>query len=268
MQGHRRLAGARPALDQEDPGQGGPDDLVLLALDGAHDVGHVAGPRLPERGQQRPRAAQGQAPVEERLGGAGVGMARSGGAGLGEVLVLDADHRAAPDGQVPAAGQPLGVEAGGPVEGLGDRGAPVDHQRLVVLPRHRQPADVERLEPPVPLGPPVDPAEAQRLVADVELGQAGQAGPDHDVALGAGLEGAAPPEVQDRLEHPVRLAAHGLEAAVRVVEDPLFFGDVSVCGHVSPFLRRRDGRTSDSRARPGGGGRSPPVDGRRPWGLR
>ena len=37
------LAGAGPALDHEGPGDGGPDDPVLLGLDGADDVGHAAG---------------------------------------------------------------------------------------------------------------------------------------------------------------------------------------------------------------------------------
>jgi len=71
------------------------------------------------------------------------------------------------------------------------------------------------------LGQPVDPAEAQGLVADVELGQAGQAGADHDVALGPGLERAAPTEVEHRFEHAGRLAPHRLEPVVGPVEETL-----------------------------------------------
>ena len=97
------------------------------------------------------------------------------------------------------------------------------------------------------LGEPVDAAEAERLVADVELGQAGQAGPDHDVALGPGLEGAAPAEVEHRLEHAVGLGAHG-SSPRRRGRGTLLFLDVSMFGHVSPFLRRCDGRTIDSSA--------------------
>ena len=49
------------------------------------------------------------------------------------------------------------------------------------------------------LGEPVDAAEVEGLVADVELVQAGQAGAHDDVALGAGLERAAPAEVEHAL---------------------------------------------------------------------
>ncbi len=63
--------------------------------------------------------------------------------------------------------------------------------------------------PPAPAasGEAVDPTEAQGLVADVELGEAGQAGADDDVALGARLEGAAPSEVEDASEHGGRRPA-------------------------------------------------------------
>ena len=60
VQGHRRLAGARAALDHQHPGQRGPDDLVLLALDGGDDVGHPTRPGPVEGGQQGGRAADGQ----------------------------------------------------------------------------------------------------------------------------------------------------------------------------------------------------------------
>ena len=69
----------------------------------------------------------------------------------------------------------------------------------------------DSVRPALPLGEPVDAAEAERLVADVELVQAGQAGPDHDVPLGPGLEGAPAAEVQHGLEHAVGLAAHELQ---------------------------------------------------------
>ena len=65
VQRHGRLAGPRPSLDHEDPGQGGTDDLVLLALDGADDVAHVARPGLSQGGQERAGPAQDQ-PVGEQ----------------------------------------------------------------------------------------------------------------------------------------------------------------------------------------------------------
>ena len=63
----------------------------------------------------------------------------------GEPLVLDTHHPAALEGEVAAQDQAQGVPPGGPVEGLGHRGPPVDHQRLVVGAVDGQAADVEGL---------------------------------------------------------------------------------------------------------------------------
>ncbi len=85
------------------------------------------------------------------------------------------------------AGQALGVESGSPVERFGDRRPPVDDQGLVVRARHGQAADVEGLAQQgalARLGQPVDPAEIEGLVPDVELLQPGQARPHDDVTLG------------------------------------------------------------------------------------
>ena len=95
---------------------------------------------------------------------------------------------------MPAPGQALRVEAGRPIERLGHRGPPVDHERLVVRSRHGEAADVERLTQSgavgtvgrfvARLGEPVDAAEIEGLVANVELLQASEAGAHHDVTLG------------------------------------------------------------------------------------
>ena len=116
--------------------------------------------------------------------------ARRGRAAVGvdEVLVLEPEHAAATHGQVAAAGQALGVEPGGPVERFGHRCPPVDDQGLVVRARDGQAADVEGLAQHgavAGLGQPVDPAEVEGLVPDVELLQPGQARAHDDVALGA-----------------------------------------------------------------------------------
>ena len=58
VQGHRRLARPRAALDDHDAGQRGADDLVLLPLDGGDDVAHVAGPGPLEGGQERAGAPE------------------------------------------------------------------------------------------------------------------------------------------------------------------------------------------------------------------
>ena len=85
------------------------------------------------------------------------------------------------------------------------------------------------------LGEPVDAAEVERLVADVELLEAGQAGAHHDVALGARLEGAAPAEVEDALQHLARLAPHELQPVVGTVEELLLILQIGMFGHLSPF---------------------------------
>ena len=94
--------------------------------------------------------------------------------------------------------------------------------------RDGQAPDVERLAERVlrrrtvpRLGQAVDAAEVQGLVADVELVEPRQARPHHDVALGAGLERAPPPEVQHALQHVAGLAPHELQAVVGTVEEVL-----------------------------------------------
>ena len=85
------------------------------------------------------------------------------------------------------------------------------------------------------LGEPVDAPEVEGLVADVELLQAGQAGPHHDVALGARLERAAPAEVEHALQHLPRLAPHELQPVVGTVEELLLILQIGMFGHLSPF---------------------------------
>ena len=263
MQGHRRLARARAALDDQDAGERGADDLVLLALDGADDVAHVAGAGLAEGGEQRARAAEHH-PVGEQALAAGVAPAPSpldvdddGGrpaVGVDEVLVLEPDDAAAAHGQVAAAGQALGVEAGGPVEGFGHRGPPVDDQGLVVGARDGQAADVEglaqRRSPSPGLGEPVDAAEVEGLVPDVELLQPGQAGAHDDVALGARLEGATPAQVEHALQHLARLAPHELQPVIGTVEELLLILQIGMFGHRSPFSPAASGKRVQFRRRP------------------
>ncbi len=99
----------------------------------------------------------------------------------------------------------------------------------MVRPRDGEPADVERLAQCravgatrrlVPrFGEAVDAPEVEGLVADVELLQAGEAGADDDVALGARLERAAPAQIQHALQHLARLTPHELEPVVGTVEE-------------------------------------------------
>ncbi len=185
--------------------------------------------------------------------------------GVDEVLVLEPEHRAAPHGEMAAPGQALRVQAGGPVERLGHRGPPVHHQRLVVRARDGETPDVEGLAQhrssggrgTVPrFGQTVDAPEVERLVADVELLQAGQAGAHHDVALGARLERAAPAEIEHALEHLARLAPHELQPVVGTVEELLLIVQIRMFGHLSPSSPRPTGKrfSLDAPRRPGSRG--------------
>ena len=93
-------------------------------------------------------------------------------------------------------------------------------------------------------GSAVDAAEIEGLVPDVELLQAGQAGADDDVALGAGLEGAAAAQVQHALEHLAGLAPHELQPVVGTVEEFLLILQIGMLGHRSPFSPRPRGNGS------------------------
>ena len=140
MQRDGRLPGSRAALDEQEPGQGRPDDLVLFALDRAHDVGHPAGAHGAERSEESARTAEGEGTLEQLTAGpiaVGIGRVRRPPRhGDAEVLVLVPDDGPRANGQVAPAGQALGVEPGGPIEGGGDGGAPVHHQGLAVEPGH------------------------------------------------------------------------------------------------------------------------------------
>ena len=166
---------------------------------------------------------------------------------------------------MPATGQTLRVQAGGPVERLGHRGAPVHHQRFVVRARDGETADVEGLAQQratgggvnLPgFGETVDTPEVERLVADVELLQAGQAGAHDDVALGARLERAAPAEIEHALQHLARLAAHELQPVVGTVEELLLIVQIRMFGHLSPSSPRPTGKrfSLDAPRRPGSRG--------------
>ena len=129
--------------------------------------------------------------------------------------------------EVAAAGDAHRLDRGGPVEGLGDRGAPVDDQRREVVVGDRDAADVEGLASagrrrPVGLGrrrrQEVEAAEAQRRVADVEAGQAAAGVGLGRLALEAGLVGAAPGDLRVPLGDPLGRPAHDVEAGVGGVE--------------------------------------------------
>ena len=215
MEGDHGLAGAGPALDHEDAGQLGTDDLVLLGLDRGHDVAQPTGAGRLERGHQGVAAGD-------------LGPGADEGLGVAEDLVLDAQQGPAPDREVPAAGEAHRVATGGPVEGLGHGRPPVDDHRVLVLVGHGDATDVEIVT--AVLLVTVDPPEDERGVSQVEAPQAVGDAVVHDLPLPAGLLGATPSDL-DGVRQPGGRRAAGLEALVGALDVGLFGVEVGVIGH-------------------------------------
>src|ERR1022692_3749240 len=134
VQGDGGLSGARTALHNEHARQPGPDDVILLSLDGLHDVAHLAGPAGADRGEQRGFA------------GEALMLARTGGGEI-EPLVSEAGDGPGAGLDVPPAPPPVTGRRGREVEGARRWRAPVHQQRVVVtgFVPEADPADVARL---------------------------------------------------------------------------------------------------------------------------
>ena len=175
-----RLAGAGPALDDQDPAERGADRPVLVGLDRGDDVAHAPGAAAPERLEQR-----GLADELQIVGG---------GAGLEvEQVVVQRDDLPAAAEEVPAAHDPEGHQWRRPVEGGGGRRPPVDDEGITRLVGHAHAAEVERLATSE-----VEASEAQGLVAHLEL---------------AGPRG-------ERVDQPVPLEPVRERAGATLLQDP------------------------------------------------
>ena len=197
VQRHRRLARSRPSLDHHDTGE---RERMISSCSRwmVATMSRMAPVRAPSSAARRapgPPSSRSAVPVVVRRCAVGAAVRPVGGWEPwpeGEALVLDADDP--PPLVRRGAGAGPGPWARGPWPGRrarprvpasrppGARGPP----------RDPQPADVEALDPgpaPAPLAvlAPVDAAEAQGLLADVELVEPGEARPDDDVALLAEL---------------------------------------------------------------------------------
>jgi hypothetical protein len=173
VQRDRGLPGARSALDDEDPGQRRADHPVLLGLDRADDVAHLAGAGGVQRHHQRALAGHHR-PVPLRVVRVEV-----------EHLVLDAGDLPVLGGQLPAPDDPVRLHRGGPVERLGRRRPPVDQQLPVLVVGQPDPADVPALATEQ-----VQPAEAEPLLDRTQLGQPGGVQGHEGVPLAAGRRSA------------------------------------------------------------------------------
>ena len=127
-----RLAGAGTTVDDQCPTRPGPDDGVLVGLDGAQHVAHPGRTAPAEGGDER------RLVVERR----GVGQSL-----VGERLVPVVDDPAAHPAVATPAHQALRVCVGGGEERLGGRRAPVDEQPAAVGVGESEPSDVRRPRP-------------------------------------------------------------------------------------------------------------------------
>jgi hypothetical protein len=217
VQGDGGLAGARPALDDQDARQVRADDAVLLGLDGGDDVAHAAGPARAQGGEQR-RLAVESLPlgVAERV----------------EVqhVVVDVDDHARPGPQVAAAHDPAWRGRRRPVERLRRRGAPVDQQRLAVVVQQPDPSDVEAGA----VGH-VQPAEAQPVLGRRQLREPVGV-PGHErVAVQACLQVAAAVRPQRPLQLPAGVRAQPVQPLVQHRHVGLFLLELGT----SPGARSR-----------------------------
>ncbi len=241
MQRHRGLAGAGAALDLRDGGGGGPDDHVLLGLDGGDDVAHrvAAGPA--QGGHQRAVADRGQLLAVQRRGDL-----------RAHQVVLDAQDAAALGADDPAAYDAAGSDRGGPVEGGGGGCAPVDDQRAVVGVQHAEAADVQGLGDlgaavgdravggfhggvravrallAVLAQEQVDPAEEEVLVLGVEPVQVGAGLEDLGVPLGEGAGRADLAAFGGVVHEELGLVDLLLQTLVDTVEMLLFGSDLAL----------------------------------------
>ena len=158
------FAGAGAALDDHDAARGVTNDLILLALDGLDDGGHVARAGALQRGVEGGLSCD--------VAGGGIGKL-----GAGEHLVVDAGDGATLRPNVAAENDALGLGRGREVKGAGHGRAPVEEQRavvvLAVIQAHA--TDVAAVEAllggVVARGVDIDAAEDEAELREVELVQ-------------------------------------------------------------------------------------------------
>jgi hypothetical protein len=235
VESHDRLAGARPALDDQHTGLGRANDLVLFGLDRGHDVAETAAAALFQGGDQARIA-----PQLRRIAVLAVDVLADAEVAGAEQLVLDVEELAALDGEMATPHEAHRVTAGGPVERLGHWCPPVDDDGLAVVVGHGQAPEVERLDigraagialgGGALLGQPVDAAEHEHLVVQVELGKPAEEGFLEDVPLVARLVCPAPARLGE-VPQPPRILPAALETGIGKVDVGLLFGEIGVLGH-------------------------------------
>ncbi|TYQ09462.1 UNVERIFIED_ORG: hypothetical protein L601_003900000260 [Gordonia westfalica J30] len=243
-----RLAGARPALDDRHTPVRRPDDEVLLPLDGLDDVGHLAGPRSIQRGDE---------------GGfvddVAVAEVVEEGISCGQRFVADPADLAAAGPDVATTGNLFGRCRGGEVEGTRERCTPVEQQRcvgcgVVVRPVVTEAVveDTDTADPPDLTVIEVEAAEVQVVFGGVEFREILVVHPLVGLALRECLRGSTV-LAQGRGQAALCGLAHPVETAVDAVEVFLFLADPRVgvggqCGHATTPCASTGRADRDSRA--------------------
>ena len=154
MKGDSRLAGARPALHDEDAPGVGPDDAILLSLDRGDDVRHPAGATRRESGHQRRLRRQCAA----------IGLGQLDQLVRIQHVVADPDDLPTAQLKMASPADPQRLRRCRPVEGLCCRRPPIDQQPLTIGRGQADPADVVALA----VGE-VQPAETQAVLHAAQL---------------------------------------------------------------------------------------------------
>ncbi len=227
MQRDRGLAGSGTALDHQDPRPLGPDDPVLLGLDGFDDVAHPTRPRGVQCGQQSRLAGQ--------TGAAECGQGRIVGLESGDVQIFVGDGLDDPPADPQVAPAPHAERCGRcrHVERPGRWGAPV-HQQLfphITFREDAHPADVHVLT----VGS-VQPAETQLVLRDIEIDERLTVSGVGDIALYPATRGAVA-VAEITVAEPGRLLAHPIQPLVQHGDESLLVGDSFHLGHAI-HLRR------------------------------
>ena len=217
------LARTRPSLHHQHARLGRADDLVLLALDGGHDVAELTGTTALQHREQRAVTANAFRPAGRR----DTVLRADAEVTLAEQLVLDAEKIPAVHVEVATAHQTERLATGRAVERLGDRRPPVHHHGVGELVGHRETADVEALRRLGRRLAAVDAAEHEGGIAEIELGETVEDRLVEHVALVAGLERATE-RAFVKTAHLPRVGLALLEAAIGEVDELLLSGEIRV----------------------------------------
>ena len=273
VQRHGGLARAGSTLDESTPAQG-----ARMISSCSRWIVATMSPMWPvrastESGEQGAGSAEGEAAVDEAFSRWPVEPRPSGRAGSPEASAKYSSSTPvtswAADGEVTTPRRGPAVDAGGPVEGLGDRRPPVHHQRV----RWSSPETARRpmwnasLATAPSSGVSSRCAEAQGLVANVQLVEAGRRGaaPRCRARCGTGRS-PAPRDVSSigcAVTHGVEpRRASCIERCSGTVEERLLVGDLPfrVPRHPPPALKLGS-RSSLRPAPPHASARSRPVAG-------